>query len=123
MAATSAALALPRGKSQSTWTATVGQQPVNRCTWPASLNFSSVEVAAAACWNLPKRVPVLAKPQEGSSMQKPSRALKILSSSEAGMADLLRILIITALAGRVARGGYSIRTFDRSSFGGGYSIF
>ena len=31
-------------------------------------NFSAVEVAAAGCRNLPKRVPVLAKPQEGNSI-------------------------------------------------------
>ena len=36
-----------RGKSHSTCRATVGQTPVSRCTCPASLNFSSVVVAAA----------------------------------------------------------------------------
>src|SRR5436309_14301566 len=60
----------PSGQSQSTCKAIVGQTPVTRCTCPASLNFSSVVEAAAACKNLPKRVPVLANPQEGISIWK-----------------------------------------------------
>src|ERR1700691_1746315 len=89
MSMTSGTLNLPSGKSQRTCTATVGQQPVKRCTWPASLNFSAVVVAAAACWNLPKRVPVLAKPQEGSSMRKPSSAFRTFcSTASAGMVFL-----------------------------------
>src|SRR5215475_1875704 len=36
-------------------------------------------VAAAGWMNLPKRVPVLAKPQEGSSTERWSSALKIIS--------------------------------------------
>ena len=41
---------------------------------------SRLMVVAAAAWmNLPKRVPVLAKPQEGTSMRKSSRALSIRS--------------------------------------------
>src|SRR5580658_5415598 len=80
MSMTSGTLNLPSGKSQRTCTATVGQQPVKRCTWLASLNFSAVVVAAAACWNLPKRVPVLAKPQEGNSMRKLSSAFQTFCS-------------------------------------------
>src|SRR5579864_2419947 len=73
------ALSTPSGQSQRTCKATVGQTPVNRCTCPASLNFSSVVVAAAGWMNFPKRVPVLAKPQDGNSIRKVSSALKILS--------------------------------------------
>src|SRR5580693_1877772 len=95
---TSGTLNLPSGKSQRTCTATVGQHPVNRCTWPASLNFSAVEVAAEACWNLPKRVPVLAKPQEGNSMRKSSSAFQtFFSRASAGIVippKELRSLII-----------------------------
>ena len=52
----------------------VGQLPVSRLTLPASLNFSAMLVAAAGCTNLPKRVPVLAKPQEGNSILNASSA-------------------------------------------------
>src|SRR5271157_1640091 len=57
----------------------LGQQPVTLCTCPASAIFSAVVVAAEAWINFPKRVPVLANPQEGSSMAKPSSALKASS--------------------------------------------
>ena len=43
-----------------------GVTPVSRFTSAASANFSSMVVAAAACTNLPKRVPVLANPQGGN---------------------------------------------------------
>src|SRR6185437_12188952 len=59
----------PLGMSQSTWSATVGVMPVSRKTSPASANFSAVVVAAASWMNLPKRVPVLAKPQDGISIR------------------------------------------------------
>ena len=75
----SSVLSIPLGQSQRTCRATVGQTPVKRCTCPASLNFSSVVVAAAACMNFPNRVPVLAKPQDGSSMRNVSSAAKTLS--------------------------------------------
>src|ERR1700722_16304312 len=74
----SSALRTPPGQSQRTCRATVGQTPVNRWTWPASLNFSSVVVAAAGWIYFPKRVPVFAKPHEGSSMRKASSASKSL---------------------------------------------
>src|SRR5580692_5257659 len=64
----------PFGKSHSTWTATLGQQPVIRCTAPASAIFSAVVVAAAGWMNFPNLVPVLAKPQDGNSMVKASSA-------------------------------------------------
>ena len=73
----SSVLCAPSGQSHRTCRATVGQTPVSRCTWPASLNFSSVVVAAAGWINFPNRVPVLAKPQDGSSMRKGSSASKI----------------------------------------------
>src|SRR3954470_8510465 len=76
---TSSVLSTPRGQSHSTCKATVGQTPVRRCTCPASLNFSSVVVAAAGCINFPKRVPVLANPHDGSSMRNLSSAANILS--------------------------------------------
>src|SRR5690606_34627224 len=41
---------------------------------PASANLSAVSMAAPGWWNLPKRVPVSAKPQEGSSIRNSSRA-------------------------------------------------
>src|ERR1700677_81447 len=75
----SSALSTPLGQSHRTCKATVGHTPVSRCTCPASLNFSSVVVAAAGWINFPKRVPVFAKPQEGTSMRKDSSASKILS--------------------------------------------
>src|SRR5581483_48373 len=75
----SAALATPFGQSHWTCSAIVGQIPVSRCTWPASLNFSSTFVAAAGWMNFPKRVPVLANPQEGSSIRNVSSAWKIES--------------------------------------------
>jgi hypothetical protein len=55
------------------------QAPVTPWTCAASLNFSSRVVAAAGCTNLPKRVPVFAKPHEGISMASESRAAKIVS--------------------------------------------
>src|SRR3954471_9722978 len=58
----------------------VGHAPVSRCTSPASLNFSSMHVAAASWINLPKRVPVLAKPHEGISILSVSNALNTLSA-------------------------------------------
>ena len=45
-AITAGVLLSPSGKSQRTWVATLGQQPVNLCTCPASASFSSVVVAA-----------------------------------------------------------------------------
>src|ERR1035438_3739515 len=84
----SSVLPTPSGQSHNTCNATVGQTPVSTCTWPASLNFSSVEVAAAGWMNFPKRVPVLAKPQDGSSMRKDSSASKILSLFRASIGRL-----------------------------------
>src|SRR4051812_34829005 len=71
----SAALRRPSGRSHNTCSATVGHTPVSACTCPASLNFSSSVEAAAACRNLPNRVPVFANPHDGSSIRKPSSAL------------------------------------------------
>src|ERR1700722_5302894 len=71
-----AAIALSQGKSHFTCRATVGQQPVNACTCPASASFSSVVVAAASWMNFPKRVPVFENPQLGSSIAKRSKASK-----------------------------------------------
>src|SRR5580765_8397933 len=76
----------PDGRSHSTCNATVGQTPVSRCTMAASLSFSSVDVAAAGCRNLPNRVPVLANPHEGSSIWNESSARETASSSFFGMA-------------------------------------
>src|SRR4051812_39148010 len=76
---------IPSGQSQSTCKAIVGQTPVARCTCPASLNFSSVVAAAAGCKNLPKRVPVLAKPQEGIAMRNSSSARNTVPESRALM--------------------------------------
>jgi hypothetical protein len=42
-----------------------------------------------ACTNLPKRVPVLANPQDGISMRKPSSALKAISCCPIPMASSL----------------------------------
>src|SRR4051794_7584419 len=75
----------PSGQSQSTCKAIVGQTPVRRCTCPASLNFSSVVAAAAGCKNLPKRVPVLANPQEGISMRNSSSDGKTVPGSRCFM--------------------------------------
>src|SRR6267142_110572 len=58
----------------------VGQAPVKACTCPESLNLSSSETAAASWMNFPKRVPVLAKPQDGSSILKLSSARCIRTS-------------------------------------------
>src|SRR5579863_4272374 len=82
------ALRTPSGQSQRTCRAIVGQTPVSRCTCPASLNFSSVVVAAAGWLNLPNLVPVFANPQDGSSMRKDSSALKIFSVLCASIKDL-----------------------------------
>ena len=68
----------PLGRSHSTCSASVGVTPVRRLTSAASANFSSMVEAAAACTNLPKRVPVLANPQEGISIWKESSALNCL---------------------------------------------
>src|ERR1035438_9344253 len=70
---TSGTSSTPLGRSQSTCRARVGVTPVRRLTSAASANFSSIVEAAAACTNLPKRVPVLANPQEGISILKESR--------------------------------------------------
>src|SRR5207248_2576810 len=77
--ATSDTLLTAEGKSHSTCNARVGHAPVSLWISPASLNFSSSVPAAAACRNLPKRVPVLAKPHDGSSMWKTSSAAAIRS--------------------------------------------
>src|SRR5256885_16925674 len=74
-------LLTPSGKSQSTCNAKVGQTPVSKCTWPASLNFSSIVVAAAGWTNFPKRVPVFANPQEGISIRNASKARNTFSVS------------------------------------------
>src|SRR5579872_1134374 len=84
----SSVLRTPSGQSHRTCSATVGQTPVSRCTWPASLNFSSVVVAAAGWMNFPNRVPVLAKPQDGSSMRKDSIASNTRFLLPSSMADL-----------------------------------
>src|SRR5579862_8262188 len=81
-------LRMPSGQSQRTCSAMVGHTPVSRCTCPASLNFSSVVVAAAGWLNLPNLVPVFAKPQDGSSMRKDSSAQKIFSVLCASISDL-----------------------------------
>jgi hypothetical protein len=47
-------------------------------------------VAAAVCMNLPKRVPVFANPQEGSSMRNVSSAEKIFSLVDESMGPLLK---------------------------------
>src|SRR5688500_230229 len=73
----------PRGRSHWACSATVGQMPVSACTWPASLNLSSMVVAAAAWRNFPKRVPVFAKPHEGSSIRKASSAFETISTTSA----------------------------------------
>ena len=76
------ALGPARGlKSQRTWTATVGQQPVTRWTSPASASLSFRSMAAASWKNLPNRVPVSAKPQEGVSIAKFSSAVTARRSS------------------------------------------
>src|SRR5215471_17195133 len=67
------------GRSHRTCSASVGQTPVSPCTWPASLNFSSIVTAAAGCRNLPNRVPVFAKPQDGNSIRNASSAWKTAS--------------------------------------------
>src|SRR3977135_2365232 len=104
----SSVLLTPSGQSHRTCKATVGQTPVSRWTWPASLNFSSVVVAAAGWMNFPKRVPVLAKPQDGSSMRKDSSALKIVS--------LLRASIGTSLRNRrVQSFPYKVTNFFRGA--------
>src|SRR5258708_8112686 len=92
-------LPTPSGQSHRTCKATVGQTPVSRCTWPASLNFSSVVVAAAGWMNFPNRVPVLAKPQDGSSIRKVSSTLRILSVLLTSIGDLSsasKVTILTA---------------------------
>src|SRR3954447_24213518 len=66
--------------SHCTCRATVGHEPVKACPCPASLNLSSMVTAAASWTNFPKRVPVLAKPQEGSSILKLSSARCIATS-------------------------------------------
>src|SRR5580692_2277729 len=66
----------PPGRSHKTCSARVGHTPVQQWTCAASLNFSSIVAAAAGWRNLPNRVPVLVKPQEGSSMRKASSALQ-----------------------------------------------
>src|SRR5690348_7801201 len=60
--------------------------PVAALTCAASLNFSSMEVAAAAWMNFPNRVPVLAKPQDGISTFKASRTCPIFSTDLSFMA-------------------------------------
>src|ERR1700677_115339 len=82
---------LPPGRSQSTCKAIVGLAPVNEFPCAASLNFSSIVVAAPACTNFPNRVPVLEKPHEGTSIRNPSRALHIFSVS-LGDAPIIFIL-------------------------------
>src|SRR5262245_42709094 len=65
---------MPSGRSHKTWSAIVGQAPVSAWTSPASLNLSSIVTAAAGWRNLPNRVPVFAKPHEGSSIWNRSSA-------------------------------------------------
>ena len=77
-------LATPSGRSHSTCNPMVGLAPVRRLICAASANLSSIEVAAATCRNLPKRVPVLANPQEGISMRKLSSAFATRSTLSCG---------------------------------------
>src|SRR5436190_4417495 len=69
----------PFGRSHCTCSASVGQAPVEECTCAASLNFSSIVLAAAGWMNLPDRVPVFAKPHEGSSIRRLSSAFQTIS--------------------------------------------
>src|SRR5207302_8813188 len=85
--------ALPPGSSPRTCSATLGLAPVSAFTCEASLNFSSVVVAAPPCTNFPNRVPVLAKPHDGTSIRKLSRALQTLcASGSAALAPLIAMV-------------------------------
>src|ERR1700677_1809943 len=83
---------LPPARYQSTCKAIVGLAPVNEFTCAASLNFSSIVVAAPACTNFPKRVPVLEKTHDGTSIRNPSRALQIFSATPAPFIAIVRFL-------------------------------
>ena len=94
----------------------MGQQPVNVLTQPASCSFSSMVPAAAAWVNLPKRVPVSAKPQLGVSILNSSSSAKSLSLSifippVAGRRPLFDSISTGAVAGR-ADASASIRLRD-----------
>ena len=69
----------------------VGHAPVNWLTMPASLNFSAMLVAAAGCTNLPKRVPVLAKPQDGNSILNRSSACQTEPSMSCATVSPIRV--------------------------------
>src|SRR5450631_1472937 len=98
----------PLGKSHNTCRARVGVTPVSRFTSAASANFSSMVVAAAACTNLPKRVPVFANPHEGISMWKLSSALNASSR----FADSVSFIIGFLLPDEFFR--FSIRFWSNS---------
>ena len=91
--------ASPSARSHSTCSASVGQMPVRPCTWPASLNFSSMVAAAAGCRNFPNRVPVFAKPQDGTSIRKRSNASNTRSES----ISPLRLACSSARSGQALR--------------------
>src|SRR5207248_4365920 len=109
-------LRTPSGQSHSTCKAMVGQTPVSRCTCPASLNFSSVVVAAAGCVNLPNRVPVFANPQDGSSIRNVSSALQIFSLLRASIGDLsygVEVTILNIQGHEFLGGNRSFRIAER----------
>src|SRR5690242_3209985 len=87
----------------------VGLAPVSALTSAASANFSSMVVAAPPCTNLPNRVPVLAKPQEGTSIRKLSRAFPIRSVASA-LFTIAQPLATSILHG--ARGMSIVRLFS-----------
>jgi hypothetical protein len=89
-------------------------------TWPASANFSSRWWRAA--WaNLPKRVPVLAKPQEGTSIYRgPSRFFVVGRLRACGFSKRLRSLIINGGGWGGARLGTNWKS--RPIFGLGHFV-
>src|ERR1700689_3631568 len=92
----------PFGKSQSTCRAIVGHAPVNWLTMPASLNFSAILVAAAGCTNLPKRVPVLANPQECNSILNRSSACQTEPSASCATVSPIRMQQANSLSSNYA---------------------
>src|SRR6202142_3610412 len=65
------------------WSATEPVIPVNRWTVAASSIFSNAVRGTPACGKIPKRVPVLTKPHDGSSTLRPDIAQPIRSMAGA----------------------------------------
>src|SRR5450756_2509739 len=85
------------------WRATEPVTPVYRLTVAASSTFSNAVRGTPGCGKTPKRVPVLTKPHDGSSMARPDMAqpIRSMAGAVAGRAtDSVRGMAVSFGSGR-----------------------